>query len=177
LLRSAAKGSVAIVASSRQTNEELFLLRKLATHLDALTDSIPRMGEGDTFLVHADKNPNSAGAGCSGSPMKNRAEPAAHRRGHPGRGCIRVLIVFGEDVTRHGIGANLLGRLDALIASDILPNATTALAHFLLPGCAHAEKRGTFINAKAGSSDSSKPSNRRATRGPSASFFRKLYPQ
>jgi hypothetical protein len=53
-----------------------------------------------------------------------------------------------EDVTKHGIGADLLGKLDTLIVSDILPNATTAAAHYLLPGCAHAEKRGTFTNAK-----------------------------
>jgi predicted molibdopterin-dependent oxidoreductase YjgC len=32
--------------------------------------------------------------------------------------------------------------------SDILPNATTAAAHYLLPGCAHVEKRGTFTNGK-----------------------------
>jgi predicted molibdopterin-dependent oxidoreductase YjgC len=27
-------------------------------------------------------------------------------------------------------------------------NATTAAAHFVLPGCAHVEKRGTFVNVK-----------------------------
>ena len=64
------------------------------------------------------------------------------------QGRIRTLIVFGEDVTKHGLNADLLGKLETLIVSDILPNATTALAHYLLPGCAHAEKRGTFINAK-----------------------------
>jgi predicted molibdopterin-dependent oxidoreductase YjgC len=63
-------------------------------------------------------------------------------------GKIRTLIIFGEDVTKHGIGANLLGRLEMLIVSDILPNAITRLAHYLLPGCAHAEKRGTFTNTK-----------------------------
>ena len=41
-----------------------------------------------------------------------------------------------------------LTKLDTLIVSDILPNATTAKAHYLLPGCAHAEKRGTFVNVK-----------------------------
>jgi NADH-quinone oxidoreductase subunit G len=51
-------------------------------------------------------------------------------------------------VTKHGIGADLLGKLETLIVSDILPNATTKLAHYLLPGCAHAEKRGTFTNTK-----------------------------
>jgi NADH-quinone oxidoreductase subunit G len=63
-------------------------------------------------------------------------------------GKIKTLIVFGEDVTKHGIGPDLLAKLDTLVVSDILPNATTALAHYLLPGCAHAEKRGTFTNAK-----------------------------
>jgi predicted molibdopterin-dependent oxidoreductase YjgC len=33
-----------------------------------------------------------------------------------------------------------------LVVSDILPNATTALATHLLPGAAHAEKRGTCVN-------------------------------
>ena len=63
-------------------------------------------------------------------------------------GSIRTLIVFGEDVTKHGIGGDLLAKLDTLIVSDILPNATTAAAHFVLPGCAHVEKRGTFVNVK-----------------------------
>src|SRR4029078_193630 len=63
-------------------------------------------------------------------------------------GAIKTLIVFGEDVTKHGISADLLARLDTLIVSDIAPNGTTALAHYLLPGCAHTEKRGTFTNAK-----------------------------
>jgi predicted molibdopterin-dependent oxidoreductase YjgC len=61
---------------------------------------------------------------------------------------IRTLLVVGEDVTRHGIGADLLNRLETLIVSDILPNATTGLAHYILPGCAQAEKRGSFTNAK-----------------------------
>ncbi|HZL42544.1 MAG TPA: molybdopterin-dependent oxidoreductase, partial [Verrucomicrobiae bacterium] len=42
----------------------------------------------------------------------------------------------------------LLARLPTLIVSDILPSETTRLAHYVLPGCAHAEKRGTFTNTK-----------------------------
>jgi len=57
-------------------------------------------------------------------------------------------VVFGEEVTREGLGPELLAKLDALIVSDILPNATTAAATLLLPGAAHAEKRGTFVNVK-----------------------------
>jgi predicted molibdopterin-dependent oxidoreductase YjgC len=63
-------------------------------------------------------------------------------------GSIKTLIVFGEDVTKYGIGADLLGKLDNLIVSDILPNKTTEAATYLLPGCAHAEKRGSFVNGK-----------------------------
>ena len=63
-------------------------------------------------------------------------------------GAIKTLIVFGEDVTQHGIGVDLRGKLDCLIVSDILPNATTAAAHYVLPGCAHTEKRGSFVNVK-----------------------------
>src|SRR5579872_5410177 len=62
LLNKAPQGSVAIIASARQTNEELFLLKKLATRLGATTDSIPRTGEGDKLLLSADRNPNSNGA-------------------------------------------------------------------------------------------------------------------
>ena len=148
LLAAAPTGSVAIVASARQTNEELYLLSKLGRKLGALTDSVPRLGEADRLLVHADRNPNSQGArltGIAGEPLgANLARIAEGIRG----GTIRTLIVFGEDVTRHGMGADLLSKLEHLVVSDILPNATTALAHYLLPGCAHAEKRGTFTNAK-----------------------------
>jgi predicted molibdopterin-dependent oxidoreductase YjgC len=63
-------------------------------------------------------------------------------------GKIRTLIVYGEDVTKHGIGKDLLAKLELLIVSDILPGETVAAAHFVLPGCAHAEKRGTFTNVK-----------------------------
>ena len=35
-----------------------------------------------------------------------------------------------------------------IIAVDILPNATTALAAVVLPACAWVEKRGSMINAK-----------------------------
>ncbi|HEX4119596.1 MAG TPA: molybdopterin-dependent oxidoreductase, partial [Verrucomicrobiae bacterium] len=61
---------------------------------------------------------------------------------------IKTLIVFGEDATQAGIAENLLAKLELLVVSDILPNKTTVLAHYLLPGCANAEKRGSFVNVK-----------------------------
>ncbi len=147
-LKKAPLGSAAIVASARQTNEELFLLKKLATKLGAMTDSVPRCGEGDRLLVNADKNSNSLGARLIGICYTEMGINLPRIADGIDQGAIKTLIVFGEDVTRHSLGADLLARLDTLIVSDILPNDTTVLAHYLLPGCAHAEKRGTFTNAK-----------------------------
>jgi NADH-quinone oxidoreductase subunit G len=147
-IRAFPPGAIAIVASARQTNEELYLLKRLADRCEALTDSVPRTGEADHLLVSADRNPNSAGSrrlAISGAELGERLPAIA--AGIAG-GRVRGLIVFGEDVTRHGIGAELLERLDLLVVSDVLPNATTARAHYLLPGCAHAEKRGSFVNVK-----------------------------
>jgi len=53
---------VAIVASARQTNEELWLISKLKARLGAVSDSVARIGEADKLLVSADKNPNTNGA-------------------------------------------------------------------------------------------------------------------
>jgi len=148
LLNRAEQGSVAIIASARQTNEELFLLKKLATKLGAITDSIPRTGESDKLLLSADRNPNSNGSRLTGICGEKMGEQIAKIASGIEQGKIKTLIVFGEDVTKHGIGAHLLGKLETLIVSDILPNETTKLAHYLLPGCAHVEKRGTFTNGK-----------------------------
>jgi NADH-quinone oxidoreductase subunit G len=147
-LAKAAPGSVAIVASARQTNEELFLLAKLARKFNALTDSIPRSQAGDKLLVSPDRNPNSNGAKLTGiAPTQMGANLPKIAEGIAA-GTIKTLIVFGEDVTKHGVGRDLLARLDTLIVSDILLNPTTEMAHYLLPGCAHAEKRGSFTNGK-----------------------------
>jgi NADH-quinone oxidoreductase subunit G len=144
----APQGSVAIVASARQTTEELYLLKKLATRLGALTDSVPREGEGDKLLVNTDKNPNSNGARLTGIAFTGMGINLPKIADGIRAGRIKTLIAFGEDVTKCGIGAEVLAKLDTLIVSDILPNETTKKAHYLLPGCAHAEKRGTFVNVK-----------------------------
>jgi len=116
--------------------------------LNALTDSVARNGEADKLLVSADKNPNSNGAKLTGISPAQMGSNLPKLAGGIRDGSVKTLIVFGEDVTKHGMGADLLGKLDLLIVSDILPNKTTELAHYLLPGCAHAEKRGTFTNGK-----------------------------
>jgi NADH-quinone oxidoreductase subunit G len=165
-LKTAPAGSVAIVASARQTNEELWLLSKLKSKLGAMSDSIPRLGKSDKLLVDEDKNPNTNGARLTGICFTEVGINLVKIADGIARGEIKTLIVFGEDILKravsandlrekelvsevveeHAITADLLGKLDTLIVSDILPNETTKLAHYVLPGCAHAEKRGTFTN-------------------------------
>jgi NADH-quinone oxidoreductase subunit G len=147
-IKDAPKGSVAVVGSARLTTEELFLLKKLAAKSAALTDCIPRYGEGDKLLLSSDRNPNSNGATLTGMAAQPMGANLAKIAEGIQKGSIKTLIVFGEDVTKHGIAPDLLEKLELLIVSDILPNETTRRAHYLLPGCAHAEKRGTFINGK-----------------------------
>lgn len=147
-LKGAPSGSVAIIASARQTNEELWLLSKLKSKLGAMSDSVPRSGESDKLLLNADRNPNTNGARLTGICFSEMGSNLPQIANSIASGKIKTLIVFGEDVTRHGIGPDLLNKVETLIVSDILPNATTQLAHYLLPGCAHAEKRGTFTNIK-----------------------------
>jgi NADH-quinone oxidoreductase subunit G len=147
-LAKARPGSLAIIASARQTNEELFLLSKLAKKFGALTDSVPRIKEGDKLLLSADRNPNANGAKMTGISAAQMGDNLPKIAAGIRDGGIRTLIVFGEDVTKCGIGADLLGKLETLIVSEILPNKTAELAHYLLPGCAHAEKRGSFVNGK-----------------------------
>jgi len=147
-LVSADEGSVAIVASARQTNEELFLLNKLAKRFKAITDVVPRKGQADNLLVNEDRNPNTTGARLTGITTKRVGSKLTAITRGIASGKIKTLIVYGEDVTQYGIDVKLLGKLKMLIVSDILPSATTKYANYLLPGCAHAEKRGTFTNVK-----------------------------
>ena len=148
ILKKAEPGSVAIVASARQTNEELWLLSKLKAKLGAISDSVERTGEADKLLVSADKNPNTNGARLTGICYSEVGINIPKIVEGIKAGKIKTLLVFGENVKKHGIGAAFLAKLQNLIVCDTHHNETTEMAHYVLPGCAHAEKRGTFTNTK-----------------------------
>ncbi len=62
-LREFKGGEIAIIASARMTNEELFLTRRLGETLGCeLIDVVPHNDVGDDILLSADRNPNTAGA-------------------------------------------------------------------------------------------------------------------
>jgi NADH-quinone oxidoreductase subunit G len=141
-------GTAAIIASSRQTNEELWLLHRLAVKIGALTDTVPHISDGDRLLLNSDRTPNKNGARLTGIYAMGAGIKIPMIADGIRAGKIKTLIVFGEDLTKHGIETELLLKLDTLIAADILQNETTRRAHYALPGCAHVEKRGTFTNTK-----------------------------
>ena len=64
------------------------------------------------------------------------------------RGKIKTLIVFGEDVTKHGIGAGIARQTGDAHRQRHFAQRDDEAGALLLPGCAHAEKRGTFTNIK-----------------------------
>ena len=147
-LAKAEPGSLAIIASARAANEELYLIKLLADHFQAVTDCIPRQGESDDFLVQADKNPNSNGARVMGVAFSEMGIQIAKIDEGIESGKIKTLLSFGENITRVGIDDAMIAKLDLLIVSDILGSHAADKADFVIPGAAHLEKRGSFVNGK-----------------------------
>jgi NADH-quinone oxidoreductase subunit G len=140
---------IAIVASGRMTNEELWLTSQLGKALGVeLIDIVPRREPGDDILLSEVRNPNTNGArlilGSSSEPgAKLIALAEAVRSGQ-----IKALAVLGENPMHLGIPLEELARLPALIVMDILGNEAIEKATVVLPSCGFAEKRGSMINGK-----------------------------
>jgi NADH-quinone oxidoreductase subunit G len=140
-------GQVAIIASGRMTNEELFLTRALAAEIGtSLLSLVPRSGEADNLLVAADRNPNTTGAKLILGTETPYSGLSFIRDGVR-NGSIKSLIVLGDDIiTDAGFTAEDLKRLDFLLQTSVLANPTAERAHIVLPSAAFAEKRGSMVN-------------------------------
>ena len=139
---------IAIIASGRMTNEELWLTLQLARTLDVrLIDIVPRAGPGDDILLSRDRNPNTNGARLLGVTSEPGAKlPTIADAVKSGR--VKALITLGENPMRLGISAEQLSGLSAFIVMDILANDATEYATVVLPSFAFAEKRGSMINGE-----------------------------
>jgi NADH-quinone oxidoreductase subunit G len=148
-LKKFAKDQIAIVASARMTNEELWLTRKLIESLGTTDhDVLPRHGEADDILLSADRNPNTLGAQLFGITTEKPGARLPEIVEKVRSGSIRAIVALGEDLTEIGLTAEDLKKLSLLIVTGILPNETTRQATVLLPGSGFAEKRGSMINKK-----------------------------
>jgi NADH-quinone oxidoreductase subunit G len=140
-------GSVAMILSARLTNEELYLAKRLASALHVtMLDVVPRIGEPDGILIPADRNPNTSGAKTLGATGETPGAKLKEIIAGVRDGSITGIITLGEDLLECGFTHDDLAKLKALVATGILPTATTAAAHVVLPGAAFAEKRGSMIN-------------------------------
>jgi NADH-quinone oxidoreductase subunit G len=144
-------GALAGVGSTKSTNEELFLFRRLvrevigSPHLDVPP---PPQGDEDSFLIRKDKAPNARGvADLDCRPASGGLDLQGIREGIRS-GAIKGLYVVQEDLAADPEWREVLGQLEFLVVQDILPTETTKLAHVVLPGVSFAEKEGTFTNHK-----------------------------
>jgi NADH-quinone oxidoreductase subunit G len=139
---------IAIIASGRMTNEELWLTKQLARVFGVdLMDIVPRTGPSDNILLSADRNPNTNGArligvtGYPGARLREIVDGVASGR-------VRGLIALAEDATEIGLTPAQLSALPAFVVMNMLENESTKAATALLPSFGFAEKRGSMINGK-----------------------------
>jgi NADH-quinone oxidoreductase subunit G len=147
-LRKFAPSQIAVVASGRMTNEELFLAKKLVAVLGAgaeNVDIIPRSWEADNYLVHADRNPNTNGAKILLTPTPGEQLKGIRERVQSGQ--IRAVLALRENLLNAGFTTDDLGKLGFLAQTHVMLNACADAANVVLPCAAYAEKRGSMINA------------------------------
>ncbi|TAE76291.1 MAG: NADH-quinone oxidoreductase subunit L [Verrucomicrobia bacterium] len=145
-LRKFHASEIAIIASARMTNEELFLVRALASELGtSLVTTVPRMGESDGLLISADRNPNSTGAKLVWQSGDTAGNLATIREGVR-QGSIKALLVLSEDLVEAGFSSEDLAKPAFIASIQLLAGPTAEASHIVLPGAAFAEKRGSMVN-------------------------------
>ena len=141
---------IAVLISPKMTNEELYRVRQLfrdRLRIENIESRVPdnTPGYSDDFLITADKNPNTFGAGVlfpAGPGCEELLRACAAGR-------IRLLYIFQHDLTR---GYELerireaLSKVDCVVFDGSWDQPTAGLAHIQLPAAVYAEKEGTFTN-------------------------------
>ena len=138
---------VAIIASGRMSNEELYLTGKIASALGTeLLAIVPRIEESDGKLISADRNPNTTGASLIWATDDPAAKLDTIRKG-VASGKIKSLIVLREDLlSEANFKSKDLGNLSLLVASHTHANPTASHAKVVFPSTGFAEKRATYVN-------------------------------
>ncbi|CAB4244275.1 NADH-quinone oxidoreductase subunit G [Methylacidimicrobium sp. AP8] len=146
-LRRLEPGTLAILASARLTNEELFLVRCLRDLLGGpavLTEVVPRKGQADGLLRSDDLNPNSRGARLLEIGSGGERLPELRRRIE--EGTVKGLFCLHEDAVAAGLPEEGLEKLSVLLWQGLLADKTYEKAHWVLPGASFAEKSGSMVN-------------------------------
>ena len=141
---------IGILASPQMSNEDLFVLQRLASHLGvrAVDHRVPprTSGDEDDLLIRADKTPNRRGAeliGLGQAEVSAILDGARQRR-------LKLLWIFQHDLFDAALPAAdvtaALGAVEMVVFQGTNANATSAGAHLVLPSAAYVEREGTFTN-------------------------------
>jgi len=140
-----AMARAAVVLNSFLTNEELAACRKLfvdALGVQRIFFADPKPGEGDGYLLTADRAPNGRGVAALGySPKAPELAGLA--------GSTDVLILFGPYLMDHFTAdkaAAALGRVKRKYLFTAHASELDSLVDVVLPTALPAEKKGSFTN-------------------------------
>jgi NADH-quinone oxidoreductase subunit G len=153
-LRAAGPEGTGVLFSSRMSNEDLWLARRLfvdtlgAAHADFRVP--PRApGSHDDLLRVADKTPNTRGAEVLGCGRAGTAD-GRHVLDAARAGRLRLLWIFGHDLFDSGWPEaeveEALARVEGVVFQGPNGNPTSARAHVVLPSAAYVEREGTWTN-------------------------------
>ncbi len=138
---------IAVIASARQTNEELFMMRTLASELgsDELA-IVARAQTPDEMLVSSDQNPNTTGAKLI-LDDKNPADKMDAICESIRSGQIKAIVVASEDLTEAAqLTSEDLDNLELIVSLNTSASATAQASDIVFPGASSTEKRGSMIN-------------------------------
>jgi len=138
---------IAVIASARQTNEELFMMRTLASELgsDRLA-IVARAQTPDEMLVSSDKNPNTTGAKLI-LDDKNPADKMDAICESIRSDQIKAIVVASEDLTEAAqLTSEDLDKLELIVSLNTSASATAQASDIVFPGASSTEKRGSMIN-------------------------------
>jgi NADH-quinone oxidoreductase subunit G len=145
-------GSIGVLVSARASNEEVFLLRRLAAVLGARIAGMswsPPGADHDDFLIRADKNPNTRGLALQGlAPDGAAGELIAQAA----RGELAALVLHRVDLTAWwdaDQARQALERVPCLVVLDSEQREPVEYADLILPIGTHVESDGTFANYAA----------------------------
>ncbi len=136
------------LVSARLTNEECWLARRLlgdgvgSPNLDLK----PRAGEGDGFLLSADRNPNANGARAAGIAPRAGGFGLDGFAAAAAAGKVRWAVLVGEDLDDRPDALEALAKVPFVAVVGTRLTETARRAKVVLPGATPAEKDGTMVN-------------------------------
>jgi NADH-quinone oxidoreductase subunit G len=143
--------AVGALISAQASNEEIFALKRFfartigSVNVGAMSFSSADASPADTFLISADKNPNTRGLSALGLKLDGLGRLACAAD----QGELKLLVALRADPAR-ALGQaefmRVLGRLEDLILLDVAPSQTAHFATQLLPIAAYPEMDGSFTN-------------------------------